>query len=688
MPTQALMVEMGLTAQAIARRLQVVGMRPADLERIATVQDMVVRHVDELVDSFFDCLRGLTEARRLVAPHALIDRARRLKRDHISAMVGGDYGAAYTEQRLELALVYSKIGLDSGVFLGAFHHLLARVGTMIMSHASAQPVDGFEIFASLMKVAFYDVTLITDVLVFERERTIRQQQAAIRRHGVELEARNERLQEATRMKSEFLANMSHELRTPLNAIIGLSRLLHDGRVAAVAKQQEFLGDILSSGKHLLQLINDVLDLSKVESGKMEFRPELIDLVRVITEVTSILRTTAATKQIHIDSSVATDLGEVFLDAARFKQVLYNYLSNALKFTPEAGKVSLRVEREGPEHLRLVVADTGIGISKADQAKLFVEFQQLEAGASKQYGGTGLGLALTKRLVEAQGGSVGVTSEPAVGSQFYAVLACRRASVAPSAAPTLKLQPGRIDGPVVLVVEDDPRDLQLIANALGDAGCRIEVASNGAIAVAMAREKDYAAITLDLILPDMTGLEVLGIIQAETKNKHVPIVVITVVTERATGGFAVTDVLAKPLDRDALLQTMRRTGVLAPLSTVLVVDDDPIALKLMAETLERLHYRSACYTDGEAALRDLVALAPTAVILDLLMPGLDGFEFLARLRESVAHRDLPVLVWTTKDLAPHELVWLRATAQAVLQKGAAELVDELRDHLGRRAPDGA
>jgi PAS domain S-box-containing protein len=503
-----------------------------------------------------------------------------------------------------------------------------------------------------------------------------------RARAIALEVHNRRLQEATRMKSEFLAGMSHELRTPLNAIIGLSKLLHDGRVASVVKQHEFLGDILSSGKHLLQLINDILDLSKVESGKMEFRPELVDLVRVITEVTSILRTTAAAKQIDIDVTIAADLGEVFLDPPRFKQVLYNYLSNALKFTPEAGKVSLRVEREGLEHLRLVVADTGIGISKADQAKLFVEFQQLEAGASKQYGGTGLGLALTKRLVEAQGGSVGVTSELSIGSQFYAILPCRVETTTWRAPSGTTTQPACIDGPMILVVEDDPRDQQRIASALGDAGYCVDVASSGAGALAMAREKDYAAITLDLILPDMSGLDVLAAIQTETKNKHVPVVIITVITERATGGFAVTDVLAKPLDSNALVHTLRRAGVLVPLGTVLVVDDDPIALKLMAAALERLRYRPVCYTDGEAALRDLAALAPVAIILDLVMPGLDGFEFLARLRASAAHRHLPVLVWTTRDLGPDELVRLRATAQAVLQKGDADLVEELTSYLHR------
>jgi PAS domain S-box-containing protein len=255
-----------------------------------------------------------------------------------------------------------------------------------------------------------------------RDLTEHKRLEAIRRRSLELEVQYRQLQEANRLKGEFLANMSHELRTPLNAIIGFAELMHDGKVGPVSGQhKEFLGDILSSSRHLLQLINDVLDLAKVEAGKVEFRPEAVDLARVVTEVQDILRPLIAKKRIHVQTEIDPTLTEVVVDSGKLKQILYNYLSNALKFTPEEGRVMIRVGSEGLETFRLEVEDTGIGIRPEDQGRLFVEFQQLDASTTKKYPGTGLGLALTKRIVEAQGGQVGVRSMPGQGSTFFAVL---------------------------------------------------------------------------------------------------------------------------------------------------------------------------------------------------------------------------------------------------------------------------
>jgi PAS domain S-box-containing protein len=234
--------------------------------------------------------------------------------------------------------------------------------------------------------------------------------------------RNLRAQEASRLKSEFLANMSHELRTPLNAIIGFAELMHDARVGPVSPDhKEYLGDILSSSRHLLQLINDVLDLAKVEAGKIDLHPEPVDLVAAALEARDVFRAVGEPKQIAIDVMTETGLSSVVADPAKLKQVLYNYLSNALKFTPAGGRVSIRFLADGDAAFRLEVEDTGIGIKADDLKTLFVEFQQLDASASKRYAGTGLGLALTKRIVEAQGGQVGATSVPGHGSIFFAVL---------------------------------------------------------------------------------------------------------------------------------------------------------------------------------------------------------------------------------------------------------------------------
>jgi signal transduction histidine kinase len=383
----------------------------------------------------------------------------------------------------------------------------------------------------------------------------------IRRRSADLEMQNRRIQEASRLKSEFLANMSHELRTPLNAIIGFAELLHDGQVPSDSPtHREFLGDILSSGRHLLQLINDILDLAKVEAGKLEFRPERVEVPRLVGEVIAILRTTAAHKQIRLDTEVDPEVATLTIDPARLKQVAYNYLSNALKFTPSGGSVTLRIKPDDSDRFRLEVEDTGIGIAATDLGRLFVEFQQLEAGAAKRHQGTGLGLALTRRLVEAQGGSVGVKSAVGAGSTFHACLPRHALAIGRTPTPIV-FAPGREGARTVLIVEDDARDQLQLVGVLESAGYAVELAASGSDAIARWRSRSYDAATIDLLLPDMSGLELLSALRGETSNRTTPIIVITVVPDaRLVAGFTVHDVLHKPLDRDRLLASLARAGL--------------------------------------------------------------------------------------------------------------------------------
>ncbi len=395
-----------------------------------------------------------------------------------------------------------------------------------------------------------------------RESRERTQSEEIRQRSQELELQNRRIQEASRLKSEFLANMSHELRTPLNAIIGFAELLHDGQVdPAMPEFREFLGDILSSGRHLLQLINDVLDLAKVEAGRLEFRPEPADLPKIINEVCAILRTTASVKQIRIETEVDPELRDVVLDAGRFKQVAYNYLSNALKFTPIEGKVTLRARAIDGDRFRVEVEDTGIGVATVDLGRLFVEFQQLESGSGKRHQGTGLGLALTKRLVEAQGGSVGVTSVLGKGSTFHAILP--RQSTTTIELPRTRTRPplARPGSSTILVVEDDRRDQAQIVSVLSEAGYGVELATTGAEALTRWRDREFDAVTIDLLLPDMSGLDLLAALHGERRALHVPIIVVTVVPDaKVVAGFEVHEILYKPLDRATLLASLLRAGV--------------------------------------------------------------------------------------------------------------------------------
>jgi signal transduction histidine kinase/DNA-binding LytR/AlgR family response regulator len=506
----------------------------------------------------------------------------------------------------------------------------------------------------------------------------------MRHHALELELQNRRIQEANRLKSEFLANMSHELRTPLNAIIGFAELLHDGQVDPASPQhEEFLGDILASGRHLLQLINDVLDLAKVEAGKLDFRSEPAELERLVVEVVAITRTIAASKRITVTTDVAPGLTGIVIDPNRFKQVVYNYLSNALKFTPEGGRIAIRVTPENEACFRLEVEDTGVGIAPADLGRLFIEFQQLEAGAAKRHQGTGLGLALTRRLVEAQGGSVGVRSTPGKGSIFHAVLP--RHARADTTTVTVTGAQARLGARSVLVVEDDSRDRELIATALGAAGYAIESARTGAEALARCRARSFDAFTLDLLLPDMSGLDLLAVLRAEGYARTAPVVVVSVVPDaRQIAGFAVTDVLRKPLDRDSLLRVLDRAGVRPDKpGGILVVDDDPGALKLMDATLAQLGYSAITRSTGAAALSAAVQLGPRAVVLDLMMPEMDGIEFLDRFRRLPAHARTPVLIWTIKDLSESEHVKLQQSAQAIVSKtesSPSTIVAQLRTLL--------
>jgi PAS domain S-box-containing protein len=335
--------------------------------------------------------------------------------------------------------------LGEGVIVGLANHT-----TLISRNGSERPIAD-----SGAPIRDPGGAISGVVLVF-RDQTDERKMEEVRFKSLQLEAQNLRVQAASRLKSEFLANMSHELRTPLNAIIGFTELIYDGEVRPEMPQyQEFLGDILASGRHLLQLINDVLDLSKVEAGKLQFRPESVNVILLIREVLGILRTTFAAKAIRIESHVEPSLTGVELDAARFKQVLYNYVSNAVKFTPDGGRVIVRARPEpGGSAFRLEVEDNGVGIAADDLSRLFVEFQQLDAGAAKKHSGTGLGLALTKRLVEAQGGTVGVRSTLGRGSTFHAILPRQTTSGSPAAGS--QTFQGVHDGVPVDVVAEDRR----------------------------------------------------------------------------------------------------------------------------------------------------------------------------------------------------------------------------------------
>jgi len=494
-----------------------------------------------------------------------------------------------------------------------------------------------------------------------------------------------RLLEASRLKSEFLANMSHELRTPLNTMIGFAAFIQSGKSGPVTdEQREYLGDILMSSRHLLQLINDILDLAKIESGKMEFHAEHLELGSVVEEVRDSMRMLAEEKDLVLSFEVAPAMGAV-LDRAKLKQVLYNYLSNAIKFTPESGCVMVRVMPEPSGRVRIEVEDTGIGIAAADLPNLFNDFRQLDTGTAKRYPGTGLGLSLTKRIVEAQGGSVGVRSERGTGSTFWAILP--RTPIDDGATRVIKPAMVIEPGPAVLVVEADPRQRGWLAQILREADYDVQAVATGAAAQSLCRQRAFSAITLDLMRPDAIGVEILQRIRATSLNRTVPVIAVTVASDgRAGATFVVHDFMMNPPD-EIVLAALRRAALAPGEGPILVIDDDPQSLVLKAATLARLGYHPICCENREDAIAAITKTPPAAIVLNLLMPKMQGFMLLDEVRRMSPAAAIPTIAWSSRELSAGEDEELRNSARDTIlrsQTRADEMLEQLRPYLAHSA----
>jgi signal transduction histidine kinase len=409
-----LLSENGLTPGEIKRRQAFLDFGRPDAQRLGALAPLARRYAGEVIDEFYAHLLSFEKTRRFFRDPATLKRVKALQKRYFLRLTSGRYDEAYSADRLLVGAVHERIGLDVEFYLGAYRRYLDAVARRLLGRTRGARREHFEALLSLLKIIFFDLGLAIDTYVFERERTIRVKNA-------ELVEQNRRVEEANRLKTEFLANMSHELRTPLNSIIGFSELLHDGKAGAIIqKQKDHLDQILASARHLQGLIDDVLDLAKIEAGRVALNPEPVDIAELLRETRQAFEPQAAQKEIRMATEVGPKVAMPLLDRARLKQVLFNYLSNALKFTGQGGRVAARVRQEG-EELVIEVQDTGIGIRPQDLPRLFVEFQQLDASAAKKYPGTGLGLAITRHMVEAQGGTVGVRSKPGRGSTFYARL---------------------------------------------------------------------------------------------------------------------------------------------------------------------------------------------------------------------------------------------------------------------------
>ena len=521
---------------------------------------------------------------------------------------------------------------------------------------------------------------------FGSDETVRAQQlmsafitSLDRRHLiVKLEESNAALQDANRHKSIFLANMSHELRTPLNAIIGFSELLADAREGQFddATRKRFLNQIVTSGKHLLGLINDILDLSKVEAGQMELRLAAVNVQEIVDQVVRLVEPLTAKKSIKLNARVA-GAGDILADGGKVKQMLLNLVSNAIKFTPDGGTVSVAAHRV-KDMMEISVTDTGIGIAESDQRLIFREFHQIDQGPGRKHEGTGLGLALTKRFALLHGGDVRVTSRLDKGSTFTLVLPTRTAPMTelPPVAAGSKNGNGHGPGPLVLVVEDDPAAAELLTRQLVAAGYRTEVARTGKDALAKARELQPAAITLDIILPEVDGWEVITRLKSDDRTSNIPVIVVSVVDNPELGmALGAIEYLVKPVDASALIARLRQASVKGnePLK-VLVVDDEAANRTWLKKALEPEGFEVVPATGGREAIELARTTNPDFVVLDLMMPEVTGYDVVEALRADAATRETPIMVLTASNLTEADKRLLNGRVLDVFKRGSVASSD--------------
>jgi signal transduction histidine kinase/CheY-like chemotaxis protein len=534
-----------------------------------------------------------------------------------------------------------------------------------------------------------------------------------RRLGEQLSVTVEALENASRAKSDFLASMSHELRTPLNAIIGFSELMRSepAEGSTLTVPAEWVEHIHSSGQHLLGLINDVLDITKVEAGRLDLAFESVDVSQAIAESVGGLRPLAERKDITIESE--TERETIDVDRGRLRQMLYNLLSNAIKFTPEGGTIRISTAVAG-DLVRIAVADTGVGISPEDQAHVFEEFRQVGDIASRQEG-TGLGLALTRRLAEAHDGTIELESAVGKGTTFTITLPRSQATserqiggdetatsveAAPLGWPISTRSPA-VDGlnglrkPLVLIIEDEPSAARLLRTYAESMEVEVAVANDGERGLDAARDRSPDAIVLDVLLPGMDGWEVLRELKSDPSTRNIPVIIVTIVDEREVGlALGAVDYFVKPVDRVALIDRLSRLTLTTKVKQrevrVLAVDDDPAAVAMVEAALGPEGFTVVPAYDGRQALVLARERPPDLVICDLLMPDLDGFGVVSALKAEPRTEEVPIIVLTAHELSADEKSRLNGKILGVVDKGEAAAAG-LRNWLvrvGAGAPDVA
>jgi signal transduction histidine kinase/DNA-binding response OmpR family regulator/HAMP domain-containing protein len=503
----------------------------------------------------------------------------------------------------------------------------------------------------------------------------------------ELQETNRRLEDASRHKSEFLASMSHELRTPMNAIMGFTRLvMRRTKDLLPTREYENLGKILISAEHLLALINDILDLSKIEAGRMEVHSSRFDLEPLVDLSLRTVEPLVKSERLRLVKALESSLPSLFTDQDKLKQILINLLSNAVKFTEEGTVTVMARRRDGK--IDIAIADTGIGIPADKLELIFEEFRQVDSSTTRKYSGTGLGLSISRHLARLLGGDITVQSAVGVGSTFTVTLPLQYGASLPAthadAVPSQEepaAQP-EVDK-VVLAIDDDPDVIYLLSENLADAGYRVVGALTGEEGLQKARELGPLAITLDILMPHKDGWQILHQLKADPATRDIPIIVLSIVDNKDLGyRLGASDYLLKPFDREAIFAALTRIDP-SHRGRLLVVDDDPQVIDLVRQLLEDEPYEVIAATDGHEALEAIAQHPPHVILLDLLMPRMDGFTVIEHLQRDPQYRQIPIIVLTAKTLTAIEQVMLEQSVRTVIQKRGLEsdkLIQELRTLL--------
>lgn len=495
----------------------------------------------------------------------------------------------------------------------------------------------------------------------------------------QLERQSAALEVASRHKSEFLASMSHELRTPLNAIIGFSEVLLERMFGELnERQDEYLRDIWSSGKHLLELLNDILDLSKIEAGQMVLNRSEFVVRESLEYCLSMVRERAVKQRIALSLEVDPEVGLLDADRLRFRQVVLNLLSNAVKFTPDGGHVDVRASVRGQD-LVVLVADTGVGVPAEDRERIFDSFQQ-GTRLPGQVEGTGLGLTLSKRILEMHGGRIWVESEAGKGSTFGFALPAGSGEPTSKPVPQVGLdsgvttEPAPGPGPTVVVVEDDRRSFDLLRVYLEAAGARVVSARDGKEGLDTVRRLSPAGVVLDILLPGIDGWEVLAQLKADPGTAAIPVVVVSMLDERGRGfALGAAEYLVKPVGKEQLLAALYRAAAMPERKhTVVAIDDDPLAIELVRASLEPEGWTVLGAATGQEGLALIRERRPSAVLLDLLMPGMDGFEVVEALRAEPDTKTVPVVILTSKSMTQQDKERLQGRITYVARKTEFDL----------------